>query len=93
VEPNRISPWRDRGHRGFKHYRSVKRGGDVERRFSLIRLDNSFELILRAYLQKRGVKTVRWRKEDKVVDLAVAHLRINDLLSYSERADLKIKSD
>ena len=71
----------------------LERGGDVERRFSLICLDNSFELILRAYLQKRGVKTIRWRKADKVVDLAVAQLRINDLLSYSERAGLKIESD
>jgi hypothetical protein len=32
------------------------KGGDVERRFSLICLDNSFEIVLRAFLLKRGVK-------------------------------------
>jgi len=71
----------------------LEKGGDVERRFSLICLDNSFELILRAYLQKRGVRTVKWKKKDKVMELAVVHLNINDLLGYSERAGLRIESD
>ena len=40
----------------------LEKGGDVERRLSLICLDNSLELILKAYLQKSGVKIVRKKK-------------------------------
>lgn len=58
----------------------LQRGGDVERRFCLISLDNAFEIILRAYLLKRGV-----RKED------VESLRkIDDLVWRCEKAGLKI---
>jgi len=34
----------------------LDKGGDVERRFCLISLDNSYEIILRAFLLKKGVK-------------------------------------
>jgi len=71
----------------------LEMGGDVERRFSLICLDNSFELTLRAYLRKRGVKKVRLKEEDRVVELEVERLRISDLLSFSERAGLKIEDN
>ncbi len=56
------------------------RGGDVERRFSLISLDNSFELALRAFLLKKGVK-----RED--VD---AFRKVDDLLWRCERAGLSV---
>jgi hypothetical protein len=61
----------------------LEKGGDVERRFSLISLDNSFEIFLRAYLLKRGVK-----RED-VDDLR----KIDDLLWRCERAGLEISDE
>jgi len=47
----------------------LDRGGDVERRFSLISLDNSFEIILRAYLFKKGVKKMDIDMVRKIDDL------------------------
>jgi hypothetical protein len=61
----------------------LERGGDVERRFSLISLDNAFEIFLRAYLLKKGV-----RRED--VD---ALRKIDDLLWRCEKAGLEISSE
>jgi hypothetical protein len=61
----------------------LERGGDVERRFSLISLDNAFEIFLRAYLLKRGV-----RRED--VD---ALRKIDDLLWRCEKAGLEISGE
>jgi hypothetical protein len=61
----------------------LQRGGDVERRFSLISLDNSFEIFLRAYLLKKGVK-----RGD--VD---TFRKIDDLLWRCERASLEISEE
>ena len=61
----------------------LERGGDVERRFSLISLDNSFEILLRAYLLKKGVK-----RED--VD---ALRKIDDLLWRCQKAGLEVSDE
>jgi len=58
----------------------LQRGGDVERRFSLISLDNSFEIILRAYLLKKGIKRAD-------VD---TFRKVDDLLWMCERAGLDV---
>jgi hypothetical protein len=56
------------------------KGGDVERRFSLICLDNSFEIVLRAFLLKRGVKR----------ELVDAIKTVSDLLFRCEKAGLEV---
>jgi len=61
----------------------LEKGGDVERRFSLISFDNSFEIILRAFLLKKGVK-----RED--VD---TFRKVDDLLWRCERAGLKVSEE
>jgi len=61
----------------------MSRGGDIERRFALISLDNSLELILRAFLLKRGVSK----------DLVEGIRAFNDLLNRCIRAGLKVSDD
>ncbi|MEM3612669.1 MAG: hypothetical protein QW090_04860 [Candidatus Bathyarchaeia archaeon] len=58
----------------------LKRGGDVERRFSLISLDNSFEIALRAFLLKKSVKK-------EVIDSVKT---VSDLLFRCEKAGLEV---
>jgi len=58
----------------------LERGGDVERRFSLISLDNSFEIGVRAYLLKKGVKK-------EIMDSV---RKVDDLLLRCEKAGLKV---
>jgi len=71
----------------------IDKGGDVERRFSLICLDNAIELLLRAYLLKKGVKEVRFRSKNKTIEIDVYKLHMDDLISYAERAGLRLSNE
>lgn len=61
----------------------LEKGGDVERRFALISLDNSVEIKLRAYLLKRGV-------DRETVD---GIRKLDDLLWRCMRAGLKVEEE
>ena len=58
----------------------IVKGGDVERRFALIALDNSLEVVLRAFLLKRGV-------DRKIVDEV---RKLDEMLFRCEKAGLKV---
>lgn len=61
----------------------LEKGGDVERRFALIALDNSLEIALRAYLLKRGVKK----------EVMEGVRKIDDLILRCEKAGLKVEEE
>lgn len=58
----------------------LKKGGDTERRFALISLSNSFEILLRAFLLKRGVRR-------EMVD---GIRKVDELIFRCEKAGLEI---
>ena len=66
----------------------LDKGGDVERRFCLISLDNSYEVVLRAFLLKKGVKREIVEAIRTVDDLFYRCQKAGLVVSNRERASL-----
>lgn len=64
----------------------INRGGDVERRFALICMDSSIEIVLRAYLLKIGLT------RDKVEAIPTIHVLLTECESRGLELDKQTKT-